>query len=94
MEKPVDVLEQFRAIPSYALGEVPEQVYGGAYRTIIAKRALTSSYEDTESDPVASITDILADLRHLCNTLGIDYAECNRMAAMHYREELFGADAH
>jgi hypothetical protein len=39
--------------------------------------------EDVES----SITDILADLRHLCDKNGLDFATRDKTAYMHYLAE-------
>lgn len=33
------------------------------------------------------IGDLLCDLRHYCDMEGIDFAECDRQGAMHYRDE-------
>ena len=31
-----------------------------------------------------AVTDLLADLRHYCDALGFDMADCDRMAREHY----------
>ena len=34
-----------------------------------------------------AVTDLLADLRHLCAEHGFDYDRCDRVAAMHFDDE-------
>lgn len=41
--------------------------------------------EDMLTDAV--IIDVLADMRHLCAKVGIDFDNCNRIAAGHFMEE-------
>ena len=38
-----------------------------------------------------AVTDLLADLRHLCEAVGLDFARCDRVAAMHFAAENGGA---
>ena len=38
------------------------------------------------------VTDALADLRHLCDRRGYDFAELDRTAYSHYIEEINGRD--
>ncbi len=40
--------------------------------------------------PVEGIADLLADLRHLCDALGLDFAELDSRAYDHYICELLG----
>ena len=76
-------------IPDYKLGETPEDLPGNnprLYRLIVAKRALRAGYEDF-GDPETVITDMLADLRHLCDAVGLEFHACDRMAYAHYTDE-------
>lgn len=52
----------------------------------MAKRALRTGYEDL-GDPEVVITDMLADLRHLCGAVGLKFHACDRMAYTHYTTE-------
>ncbi len=45
-----------------------------------------------EEDPDALI-DLLADLRHFCDTRGVCYADYDRIACDHYDEERRASDA-
>lgn len=38
-----------------------------------------------------AVTDLLADVRHLCAVAGIDFDRCDRLAAMHFEAEEGGA---
>ncbi len=38
-----------------------------------------------------AVIDLLADLRHLCTAAGIDFDVCDRLASMHFAEEIGGA---
>jgi len=38
-----------------------------------------------------AITDLLADLRHLCAAADLDFARCERVAAMYFNAEIGGA---
>lgn len=38
-----------------------------------------------------ALIDLLADLRHFCMAACIDFDECDRLAAMHFAEEIGGA---
>ncbi len=78
-------------IPHMPLGTVPEDLPDenpGLYRLIIAKRAIIAGYEAGEEDPEASIGDLLADLRHLCDALGLDFGCLDDRAYGHYVAEL------
>lgn len=81
-------------IPDYKLGETPEDLPGKnprLYRLIVAKRALRAGYEDL-GDPETVITDMLADLRHLCDAVGLEFHACDRMAYTHYAAEKHHAE--
>lgn len=34
-----------------------------------------------------AVTDLLTDMRHLCAAGGLDFARCDRVAAMHFAAE-------
>lgn len=81
------------AIPHHSLGQVPESLADEnpmLYRQVIAKRALLAAYENGD-DPEAAIADLLADLRHHCDGLRLDFAELDRAAYRHYAEEKVSA---
>lgn len=61
-------------------------------RCIIAKSRLLSAVGTCidENDPQANIIDMLSDLRHLCDRLGLDFAALDRPAYQHYLEERHG----
>ena len=76
-------------IPDYPLGMVPDELRDNEpilYRCIIAKRALVAGYEDAEDE--SSVTDLLADVRHYCDALGLDYAVMDQRAHSHYLAEI------
>lgn len=76
-------------IPDYKLGETPEDLRHenpNLYRCINAKRALRAGYEDVD-DTEACITDMLADLRHLCDACDIDFSNWDRVAYNNYTAE-------
>jgi hypothetical protein len=82
------------AIPHYSLGDTPEALPDNnplMYRRIIAKRAIIAACEEL-SDPQESVTDLLADLRHLCDALQLDYAKCDGAAPDRYVEEKHGGN--
>lgn len=95
------IYARWQAIPYYELGEVPESLpeqstelegFVGSlpvdfYRLITIKRALVDSYEDAEDDPEIGVIDMLVDLRHLCDALGLDFAKLDRRAYGYYAEE-------
>lgn len=55
---------------------------------IIAKQALLAAFgEEADLDPECAVVDLLADLRHLCDCIGLDYANCDRIGYGHYTEE-------
>lgn len=39
-------------------------------------------------EPLTVLGDLLGDLRHLCDALGLDFAEADRKGYNHYSEEL------
>jgi hypothetical protein len=79
----------FDAIPGYELGETPEGLCDenpSLYRCVVAKRGLLAAYEEAEIPTV--IVDLLADLRHLCDALKLDFGDLDRVAHGHYTAEL------
>jgi len=77
------------AIPHLELGQVPEALPDknpALYRRIIAKRAILAAFEESES-PEQSITDLLADLRHLCDGLDLDFGKLDGEAYRDYARE-------
>ena len=84
--------DAWAAIPHYPLGQVPDALPDenpALYRQVIAKRAILAAYEHGD-DPEAGVTDLLADLRHLCDALGWDFATMDGAAYRHYTEEKSG----
>jgi hypothetical protein len=53
----------------------------------IANALKTVKEYDGALDYKASITDALSDLRHLCDKLDLDFAQCDRSAYDHYSME-------
>jgi predicted metallopeptidase len=78
---------RFNKIKIHELGKTPERLTGNNYRAHNAKRSILATYEDAESDASAAIVDLLADIRHLCDKVGLDYADHDRVAYNHYTEE-------
>jgi len=52
-----------------------------------ARRALRALAVNPDPDTADAIVGLLADLRHACDLLGLDYADLARLALWHYREE-------
>jgi hypothetical protein len=81
------------SVPLLSLGKVPEEIIENdcqKYRAIIVKRAFKATYEEID-DPEQCITDMLADLRHLSDFLGLDFGKIDRVAYNRYLEEKNGA---
>ncbi len=38
-----------------------------------------------------AVTDLLTDIRHLCVAAGLDFARCDRVAAIHFAAQIGGA---
>lgn len=53
-------------------------------RAASLKKALVGLYEDGKGAEKENIIDILSDLRHLCDSLNLNYADCDRIAYGHY----------
>lgn len=76
-------------VPHCELGETPDSLIDRdpvLHRRIIAKRAILAAYEDTD-DPQQCIADLLGDLRHLCDALGLDFSKNDRTAYQRYAAE-------
>jgi hypothetical protein len=61
-----------------------------ARRIDIARFAVASACWARGESPTYSedaVTDLLADLRHLCAEHGFDYERCDRVAGMHFDDE-------
>ena len=87
------VERKFQTIPCFRLGEVPEgfaEKNPLLYRRIVAKRALQAGYEEADI-PGQSITDLLSDIRHLCDGLGLDFAKLDRAGYENYSLERHNA---
>ena len=60
-------------------------------RVFYARAAVTAyanvKGERLNDDPETYITDLLADLRHLCEHAGLEFAECDRLGALHFEAE-------
>lgn len=79
----------FDSIPRYALGETPEELSEedpALYRCTTLKRGLEAAYEDTIIPDV--LIDALADFRHLCDRLQLDFAEVDKRAYEAYSTEV------
>jgi hypothetical protein len=53
-----------------------------------AQAALAALALNPDPNTNDAIVDLLADLRHVCDLLGLDYAELDRIALSYYRQEL------
>lgn len=80
--------KRFDKIPFYELGKTPESINRNKYRCITIKRAILASYEDAEDDIGSALTDVLADLRHLCDAVGLDFFDHDKVAYGHYSAEM------
>ena len=50
------------------------------------RKVIEGLYDD--ADPSASVTDILADLRHYCDSKGLSFGDCDGLAYGHYMKEV------
>ena len=75
----------FDEIPRYALGESPDDLHIHKYRLVIIKRALEAGYEEVTIPE--TIIDILADIRHLCDEVGLDFGALDKQAYTYYIQE-------
>lgn len=87
---PADAIEtRWNEIPHHPPGTVPDDLPDEnpvLYRRIIAKRAIVAAYEESDL-PEACMVDLLADVRHLCDALGLDFAQLDRAAFLGYATE-------
>lgn len=85
-----DAIEaRWNEILLHPLGTIPDDLPAEnplLYRRVIAKRAIVATYEESDL-PEACIVDLLADLRHLCDALGLDFAQLDRAAFLGYATE-------
>lgn len=80
-------------VPHYPLGEVPDDLPDNdpaLYGAVKAKRAMIASYEEPELAEQC-VTDLLADIRHLCDKLGIDFYSVSKTAYQYYCNERVAA---
>jgi len=61
-----------------------------ARRREIISRVLTALQGYDEPNNATSVTDVLTDLRHLCEAHGWDFDALDRMAYQHYLAEKAG----
>jgi len=52
-----------------------------------AVTALGTGYSDDEDDLVSKISDLLADLMHLCRREGIEFRRCLTVAEVNFESE-------
>lgn len=87
----MSINEQWEKIPNFSYGETPDDLPDEnprIYRLACIKRGLIGAYGDSINDAQeAYIIDMLADLRHLCDTLRLDFASCDKAAYMYYVKE-------
>lgn len=62
------------------------------YRAIKALKGLKNLNTDKYAGDSTIITDILADIRHICDMKRFEFAKLDEIAQMHYREEVAGND--
>lgn len=79
--------EIFASIPHLPIGQIPDDMpVGQTMRAIIAKRGLLAAYE--EADIVGqAIRDMLTDLRHLADYVGLEFYKLSDLAYDSYLEE-------
>lgn len=56
-------------------------------RAMSAARALGQLPDWWENDNRSNVVDLLTNLRHLCNSEGIDFEAALAMSAIHFEEE-------
>ena len=62
-----------------------DRMYIEAARAALARAAWVRGEAPAYNED--AITDLLADLRHLCAAAGLDFGRCDRVAAMHFQGE-------
>ncbi len=60
-----------------------------AARAALARAAWVRSQSPTYDEN--AVSDLLADIRHLCAAEGFDFDRCQRVADMYFRDESGGA---
>lgn len=76
-------------IPVYGIGEMPEpEPPRHKHGQTVAKRALLATYE--VDCPEDAISDMLTDLRHLCDAMGLSFADLDNQAHANYLAEQEG----
>jgi hypothetical protein len=87
-----NVLMEWEKIERTSFGYLAEDKYAEMkpteLRSIIAKRALISSYEEADTDPVTCIYDCMADMLLLGHKLGIDPDYLVSKMWLHYKGDL------
>lgn len=61
-------------------------------RAALALRVLRASPWSFDDDAESAITDLLADIQHLCEQRGLDYHDLARRADNHYSYESAGLE--
>jgi hypothetical protein len=80
--------DRWAAIPDHPADDPanPESTEPAAYSCCTAKRALLAAYDEGD-DPQANLIELLADLRHLYDRMGWDFARLDRAAYPRYADE-------
>lgn len=65
-----------------------DRIHIEAARAALARAAWVRG--ETPSYNEDAISDLLADLRHLCSEAGLDYSRCDRVAGMYFQEKARG----
>lgn len=76
------------SIPYYKFGEAPDGMPTVDYHLTVLKRALIDGYDAGKDDIIAVLlTDMLADLRHMCDVLELDFGVLDKAAYEIYINE-------
>ena len=86
--------KSWKGIPNIAVAKLPARFLDDPRlarkkAAIIAKQALLERVK-LNKDPETAIVDLVADLRHLCDVLGIEWHDVRLQAASHYEAEVVG----
>lgn len=91
---PTDALKALRLDDRYTYGDSPEEIaHDNNRRATFALEGVVSyaSITRCESEEVPTIiTDMLCDLHHLCDFLGVEFEALLRTADVHYQAEIRG----
>jgi len=84
--------DKLSLIPDLSYGEVPEDLIEKdprLYHLVVAKRALVAGYgeEMLQKAPATIIVDLIADVRHMCDFLNLDFYELYDLAYNYYLSE-------